>query len=82
VTASELGAEVEQAIARVDLTAAKRKAIRVRVVDPRFARDGGTKPGLRDKPAFAHPEQTGRVREGGDSPSKSVFQLGLRAPDL
>jgi hypothetical protein len=82
VTASELRAEVEQAVARIDLPAAKRKAIRVRVVDARLARDGGAVPGIGDEPAFTLAEQAGRIREGSDSPSESVFELGLRALDL
>ena len=82
MAAAELGAEVEQAVARVDLPAAKRQPIGVRMVDARLAGDGGAEPGIGDEPAFALPEQAGRIAEGGDAASKTAFELDLRPLDL
>ena len=79
VAAADLGAEVEQAVARVDLPAAKREAIRVRMVDARLARDGDAVPGIGDEPAFALAEQAGRIGERRDATpeplSSSTFEL-------
>ena len=61
MAAAELRAEVQQAVAPVDLTPTERETVCAARVTSGLARDRDVEPGCGDESTFADPEEPGRV---------------------
>ena len=82
MAAADLRAEVEQAVARVDLPPPERQPVGAAGVDPGLARDRHAEPGCGDELAFAGPEEPGRVGKRLDGPPEPGLERDLGAFDL
>ena len=82
MTSRDLGAEVEQAVAGVDLASTESEAVRRRDVDAGLARHCDVVPRVLDEPHLALAEEARRVRERRDTTPEASLELRLRLGDL
>src|SRR3954452_21313261 len=71
VTASDLGAEVVEAVARLDLRPPQREGVGPRVIGPGLGADGQFEAALGDEPALAAAEEAGWIAEPVDRPAEA-----------
>ena len=71
----ELRPEIEEAVPRVHLAAAKGMAVGGAVVDTGLAGEGDPEAGVGDEPLLALAEEPGRIGECLNLPAKSLLEL-------
>ena len=82
MAAAELGAEVEQAVAGVDLPAAKRQPIRVRWLTPGSHETAVPNPASATSRRSRSPNRPAGYEKAVTRRPSRLFELGLRALDL
>src|SRR3954452_14855157 len=70
VAASDLGAEVVEAVARLDLGPPEREGVAARVIDSGLAADRELVAALGGEPALPAAEEAGWIAEPGDRPAE------------